>query len=134
MLTLCGAARLFIQSRTTLQYAYQELLKDVQSGLAALDPAQRAQVPPTRFAIFVVHNKVKAGGKKGVLPLIQNQTPAMKLDEQPLEGQIGQGVWYYTADDTGDVWVDYPWETEDILEHNRLANLAKKLGVNQGRP
>ncbi|CAO1633099.1 unnamed protein product [Parajaminaea phylloscopi] len=121
-------------SRTTLQYAYQELLKDVQSGLAALDPAQRAQVPPTRFAIFVVHNKVKPSGKKGVLPLMEGQTTSLKFADQPVDDNIGRGVWYYTADDTGDVWIDYPWETEDILEHNRLANLAKKLGVNRGRP
>lgn len=122
------------QSRTTLQYAYQELLKDVQTGLAALDSIQRAQVPPTRFGIFVVHNKIKSRGKTGVLPLIEGQTSAMMLADQPLENNIGKGVWYYTADDTGDVWIDYPWETEDIREHNRLANLAKKLGVNQGRP
>lgn len=82
-------------------------------------------------AIFVVHNKVKPSGKKGSLPLLPFQKPSSTLAEQKLEGGIGQGVWYYAAGETGDVWVDYPWETEDILEHNRLAGLAKRLGVNQ---
>lgn len=35
-------------SRLTLQYAYQELLKDVQKGLASLSPEQREKLPPTR--------------------------------------------------------------------------------------
>lgn len=35
-------------SRTTLQYAYHELLKDVQQGLAALSPEEREKLPPTR--------------------------------------------------------------------------------------
>lgn len=107
-------------SRTTLQYAYHELLKDVQQGLAALDPAQRAALPPTRFAIFVVHNKHRSGGKKGVLPLLKGQTETAKLEDQPVDGQgIGEGVWYYSADETGDVWVDYPWETEGELHRRR---------------
>lgn len=35
-------------SRTTLQYAYQELVKDVKAGLEALEPDVRAKLPPTR--------------------------------------------------------------------------------------
>lgn len=35
-------------SRTTLQYAYQELVKDVKAGLEALEPEARAKLPPTR--------------------------------------------------------------------------------------
>lgn len=41
-------------------------------------------------------------------------------------------MWYYAAGgETGDVWVDYPWEAECIETHNHYAALAKKLGVNQ---
>lgn len=87
-------------------------------------------------AIFVVHNKVKDSGKRGTLPLIPSQSGSSTLEDQPVDssaggGAVAEGVWYYPAGETGDVWVDYPWETEDIVEHNRLANLAKKLGVNQ---
>lgn len=103
-----------------------------QTGpLNSFCPAFRATV-----AIFVVHNKVKDSGKRGTLPLIPSQSSTSTLEDQPVDssaggGAVAEGVWYYPAGETGDVWVDYPWETEDILEHNRLANLAKKLGVNQ---
>lgn len=119
-------------SRTTLEYAYKELLKDVQAGLAALTPEERQSLPPTRFATFVIHNKVKASGKKGHLPLLPNQSSSSTLESQPVIDGIGQGVWYYAANgQTGDVWIDYPWESDNIEEFNRLAALARELGVNQ---
>lgn len=123
-------------TRTTLQYAYNELLKDVREGLAALDEQSRKLLPPTRFGIFVVHNKVgNKGGKKGQLPLVPNQSEDMKLEDQEKDVDgVGKGVWYYAAEEVGPVWVDYPWESDDIVEHNRLSALAKKLGVNQGQP
>lgn len=120
-------------SRMTLQYAYQELVKDVRNGLESLSEEERGKLPPTRFGIFVVHNKVKAEGKKGHLPLLDFQTASSKLEDQPIVDGIGQGVWYYSAEEVGDVWVDYPWEAQAIEEHDRLAILAKELGVNQGR-
>lgn len=111
-------------TRTTLQYAYQELLADVQKGLAALDPAQRAALPPTRFAIFVVHNKHREGGKKGVLPLMAGQGEGWKLEDQKVgQDGVGEGVWYYSADETGDCWVDYPWETEGELARRRRGRM-----------
>jgi len=44
-------------SRTTLQYAYNELLKDVKSAIGSLNEEERKGLPETKFAIFVVHNK-----------------------------------------------------------------------------
>ena len=117
-------------SRTTLQYAYSELLKDVRTAIANLTEEERAALPPTRFAIFVVHNKDKTGGKKGVLPIL----PAdLAKDQDKIVDGVSEGVRYYTTQNIGDVWICYPWEEEDIIEHNRLAALAKKLQVNQGK-
>lgn len=48
-------------------------------------------------------------------------------------GTIVPGVWYFAAETTSDCWIEYPWEQENILEHNRLTALAKKLGKNGGR-
>lgn len=81
-----------------------------------------------------MHNKNKAGGKKGSLPLVPNQTKETTLESQPVVDGIGQGVWYYASGgETGDVWIDYPWESDDIVTHNKWAALAKELGVNQPR-
>ncbi|KAN0064221.1 hypothetical protein ACQY0O_003388 [Thecaphora frezii] len=117
-------------SRTTLQYAYSELLKDVRQAINNLSAEDRASLPPTRFAIFVVHNKDKKGGKRGTLPILPADLP--KGEDKVVDG-VSEGVRYYTTQDTGDVWISYPWEEEDIIEHNRLAALAKKLQVNQAR-
>ncbi|EST08245.1 Phosphoribosyltransferase domain protein [Kalmanozyma brasiliensis GHG001] len=115
-------------SRTTLQYAYSELLKDVKNAIANLSAEERQNLAPTRFAIFVVHNKEKEGGKRGTLPILPKDLP--KGQDKIVEG-LSEGVRYYSTQDIGDVWICYPWEEEDIIEHNRLAALAKKLGVNQ---
>jgi hypoxanthine phosphoribosyltransferase len=74
-------------TRTTLQYAVQELKKDVEQ--AAKDLGRENEV--TNFFIFVLHNKDKA--KKGVLP-----KDMMDQDR------------YLAAQTTGDVWLCYPWE------------------------
>lgn len=143
-------------SRTTLRYAYNELLSDVRKALEALTPEQRAQTPPTRFAIFVVHNKLRS--KKGSLPIVWSNHAVTEKD-QPRDEAVGStgndqrlasgqevvsqrkdengtvvsGVWYFAAETTGNIWIEYPWEQDDILEHNRLTALAKKLGQNGKR-
>lgn len=104
-------------SRTTLHYAYTELLKDVRQSIAALREEERAKLPPTRFAIFVVHNKL--GPKRAELPIL-----ASPADERIVDG-VSTGVYYYAAETTPPVWIDFPWEMTDIVEHNRLAALAK---------
>lgn len=105
-------------SRTTLQYAYHELRKDVRAALDAMSPAERAALPPTQFALFVVHNK--RNNKKGSLPIIE---PGSKPES--VDGLV-EGVRYYAGAETDNVWIVYPWEQVDILEHNRLAALAKQ--------
>lgn len=107
-------------SRTTLHYAYHELLKDVKKALEAYTPEERAQLPPTRFAVFVVHNKL--GPKRADLPIL-----ASPADDRIVDG-VSTGVYYYAAETTPPVWIDFPWEQTDIVEHNRLAALAKAQG------
>lgn len=135
-----------------LRYAYNELLSDVQKALASLSSEQRADIPPTRFAIFVVHNKLRV--KKGSLPIVWSNhqvtekqqssdgasTPARLAAGQEqvsrrsdANGSVVPGVWYFAAETTGDIWIEYPWEQDNILEHNRLIALAKKLDQNQKR-
>ncbi|KAI0323827.1 PRTase-like protein [Cubamyces sp. BRFM 1775] len=88
-------------SRKTLHYAVTELKKDVERELAQLPEAER-EAKRTQFAVFVVHNKLKP-----------------KLAELPAD------MPYYAGDEIEDVWLDYPWEAQDIEEHDRLAEEAK---------
>ncbi|KAK6518470.1 hypoxanthine-guanine phosphoribosyltransferase [Arthrobotrys conoides] len=83
-------------TRTTLQYAVQELEKDVQEQSRKLGRSEK-----TNFSIFVLHNKDKE--KRGTLP----------------EEIVNSG--YIAARTTKDVWLCYPWEAVDIEEHDRLA-------------
>ncbi|KAG8823924.1 hypoxanthine-guanine phosphoribosyltransferase [Serendipita sp. 401] len=89
-------------SRTTLHYAVTELKKDVEMALLDLPESQRDAVR-TKFAIFVVHNKLK-----------------------PKSGALPSDIPYYAGAEVDDVWLDYPWEMKDIDEHDRLAALAQK--------
>ena len=73
-------------TRTTLEYAVKELEKDV-----AVMAQKLGSDKPTRFFIFVLHNKEKP--KKGHLP-----------QEMMDEGR------YLVAQTVSDVWINYPWE------------------------
>ncbi|PCH44214.1 PRTase-like protein [Wolfiporia cocos MD-104 SS10] len=84
-------------SRKTLHYAISELQKDVERELLALPEAER-DAQRTKFAVFVVHNKLK-----------------------PKLAQLPESIPYFTGADVDDVWLDYPWEAVDIEEHDRLA-------------
>ncbi|KAI0352300.1 PRTase-like protein [Trametes cingulata] len=88
-------------SRKTLHYAITELQQDVERELALLPESER-DAKRTKFAVFVVHNKLKP-----------------KLAELPAD------IPYYAGDEIEDVWLDYPWEAQDIEEHDRLAEEAK---------
>ncbi|KAI1172201.1 phosphoribosyltransferase-like protein [Nemania sp. FL0916] len=85
-------------TRTTLQYAVEELQKDVEKVSKELGRENEK----TEFSIFVLHNKDKQ--KKGVLPA----------------GAITDSR-YIAARTVGDVWICYPWEAIDIDEHDTLA-------------
>ncbi|EPT00705.1 hypothetical protein FOMPIDRAFT_1023647 [Fomitopsis schrenkii] len=89
-------------SRKTLHYAVSELQRDVERELLALPEAER-DAKRTHFAIFVVHNKLKP--KQGTLPV---------------------DIPYYAGAEVADVWLDYPWESVDIEEHDRLAAEERK--------
>jgi hypothetical protein len=39
---------------------------------------------------------------------------------KPKDAEIPDSVAYFSCADIGDIWVDYPWEMSDILEHDRL--------------
>ncbi|QRW03031.1 hypoxanthine-guanine phosphoribosyltransferase [Ceratobasidium sp. AG-Ba] len=105
--TLLGRRVLIVDevddSRTTLQYAVRELQKDVEKELLALPESEREAMRP-KFAVFVVHNKLKP--KKGSLP---------------------PDVPYFAGEEIEDVWFDYPWEVRDVYEHDRMAELGRKL-------
>ncbi|KAI0477105.1 hypothetical protein GGR56DRAFT_635876 [Xylariaceae sp. FL0804] len=90
-------------TRTTLEYAVRELEKDVE---AARQKLGRDASEKTQFCIFVLHNKDKQ--KKGVLP-------SHIMDESR----------YMAARTVGDVWICYPWEANDIDEHDTLAREQK---------
>ncbi len=87
-------------SRTTLQYAYQELHRDVRLALDAMTAEERAEVPVTKFATFVVHNKLNE--KKGQLPIIQ---PGQ---EEKVSNGIVEGIRYFAGEETENVWIAYP--------------------------
>ncbi|KAL8283102.1 hypothetical protein RQP46_005880 [Phenoliferia psychrophenolica] len=93
-------------SRTTLGYAVAELKKDIASQLEHVPEDKRASYPKTELAIFVVHNKLKE--KRGSIP---------------------DDVKYFSGEDIGDAWVDYPWEQQDIVLHNSLAAQQKAAGL-----
>lgn len=77
-------------TRTTLEYTVKELQKDLEKQIE--DATKHGEeIKPTRFSIFVLHNKDKA--KKGKLP-----------------SELLEGGTYYAAQTTGDVWICYPWE------------------------
>lgn len=84
-------------TRTTLGYAVAELQADLEKQLASIPEDKRSSIPPTEFAIFVVHNKLK-----------------------PKKAKLPDDVRYYAGAELGDIWVEYPWEQTDIDEHYRL--------------
>ncbi|KZT10061.1 PRTase-like protein [Laetiporus sulphureus 93-53] len=84
-------------SRKTLEYAISELQKDVERELAKLPEAERA-AKRTKFAVFVVNNKLK-----------------------PKLGELPADIPYYVGAEVENVWLDYPWEAVDIEEHDRIA-------------
>jgi len=85
-------------TRTTLEYAVRELQKDVEVAAQQLGRSAES----TKFSVFVLHNKDKA--KKGALP-----------------GDMVDENRYLAARTVPDVWINYPWEATDIIEHDRLA-------------
>ncbi|KAI9433368.1 phosphoribosyltransferase-like protein [Lactarius psammicola] len=89
-------------SRTTLQYAISELRKDTENALQLL-PHHEREGAKTKFAVFVVHNKLK-----------------------PKVGSLPADIPYYAGEEVDDLWLDYPWEATDIEEHDRLAAAQKK--------
>ncbi|KAB8302552.1 hypothetical protein EYC80_005939 [Monilinia laxa] len=85
-------------TRTTLEYAVKELEKDVELARQKLG----GEGEKTVFSVFVLHNKNKE--KKGTLP------EDMLKDNR-----------YLAARTVEDVWICYPWEAQDIEEHDEFA-------------
>lgn len=88
-------------TRTTLEYAVNELEKDVEAARQRLGGTEE-----TKFSIFVLHNKDKV--KKGKLP----------------ESMFKEGR-YLAAVTTQDAWICYPWDALEIDEHDQLATEKK---------
>ncbi|KAL6020366.1 hypoxanthine-guanine phosphoribosyltransferase [Candidozyma auris] len=85
-------------TRTTLHYAVSELKKDV----AEQAKVKGANPEDTKFGIFVLHDKDKK--KKADLP-----------DDIMKTGN------YFAARTVPDVWIAYPWESDDIVYHTKRA-------------
>lgn len=81
-------------TRTTLHYALRELQRDVAEQAKKLN----REGEKTTFGIFVVHNKVKPKNAQ--------------LDKEILD------KYYFTGCNTPDCWIMYPWEAQDIEEHD----------------
>jgi uncharacterized protein len=69
----------------------------VRLALDALSPAEKAEVPPTKFATYVVHNKLNT--KKGKLPIIAPGT------QEVVKDGIVEGIRYYCGEETENVWM-----------------------------
>lgn len=95
----------------------------MHNALSELSLEERQKLPPTRFAIFVVHNKL--GPKRAELPVISS--PA----QEKFEGGVSTVVYYYAAETMPPVWIEFPWEVVDITEHNRLAAIARANGLDK---
>lgn len=52
----------------------------------------------TQIGFAVLHNKLK-----------------------PKTGKMPEGIAYFCGFETGDWWINYPWDAEDIVAHNALA-------------
>lgn len=90
-------------TRTTLHYAVSELQKD----LDALAKQLGRENEKTVLSVFVLHNKNKP--KHAELP----------------EDMMSSGR-YVAAATTGDEWIAYPWEADNIDEHTRLSDEQAK--------
>ncbi|KGB78152.2 hypothetical protein CNBG_4239 [Cryptococcus deuterogattii R265] len=87
-------------TRTTLMYLVKELQRDINKQLEDVkDEAERERLrAETKLGVFVVHNKLK-----------------------PKAGTLPDDVAYFSAVDTPDVWLAYPWECDgDIDAHDAL--------------
>ncbi|KGO36538.1 hypothetical protein PEX1_035680 [Penicillium expansum] len=103
-------------TRTTLQYAVEELEKDVNEAQKQLPAGDKRKDLKTNFFVFVLHNKQKA--KKGKLP----------------EDMTDNDNRYHAAVTTGDVWICYPWEAENIEDHDNLAKESPIVDISGKKP
>ncbi|CAG8557332.1 689_t:CDS:2 [Acaulospora morrowiae] len=89
-------------TRTTLAYAIQELSRDInEEKLKYIQSHPGSDVPETKLAVFVLHNKKK-----------------QKRMELPDQSIIPDGR-YFAAKEVPDKWLVYPWEAIDISEHTQ---------------
>lgn len=101
--TLIGRKILIVDevddTRTTLNYAVTELQKDLEKQCK--EKGITVEESGTEFGVFVLHNKLKP--KRAELP-------ANVFDNH-----------YYAAREVPDVWIAYPWESNDIVNHTKKA-------------
>lgn len=94
-------------TRTTLMYLVKELQRDINKQLEDVkDEVERERLrAETKLGVFVVHNKLK-----------------------PKAGTLPDDVAYFSAVDTPDVWLAYPWECDgDIDAHDTLRSENPKI-------
>ncbi|EJU03552.1 hypothetical protein DACRYDRAFT_64485 [Dacryopinax primogenitus] len=91
-------------SGRTLYYAISELKKDVEQALAHM-PKEEQEAKRPKFAVFVVHNKIKPKAEK-----------------------LPDDIMYFAGQEIPDKWFDYPWEMKDVYEHDAKVLASRQRG------
>jgi hypothetical protein len=101
--------------KADFSYCIKELQRDIELQLQAVnDEAERERLrKETQLGIFVVHNKCVFL----LSPSYNRRMLTKRLKEKA--GELDPSVQYFSAVDTPDVWLAYPWECDgDIEEHD----------------
>ncbi len=101
-------------TRTTLDYAVQELEKDVDAARQKLkeDDNGAEDKGPAKFSIFVLHvgcSQFYVSGMRG-----SRADRVAQNKDKPKKGHLPEDMTredrYLAAQTVGDVWICYPWE------------------------
>lgn len=108
-------------TRTTLEYAVKELMKDVE--IARQRSGKSGDEGKTKFSIFVLHVRLTLRGvlESGLLTLSSLQNKDKPKRGHLPDDLIAENRYCAAVSVLGDVWICYPWEALDIDEHDKMA-------------
>lgn len=119
-------------TRTTLEYAVKELQKDVEAARQKL--GVEGDEGKTEFSIFVLHVSALDVGLCVVCVEVWMLTAYKQNKDKTKKGTLPQDMIddgrYMAARTVGDEWICYPWEAEDIEEHDEMARQMKSRQAN----